>query len=636
MKRRGIRWQPPLILAVWALFLAFLFYFDNKYETPPPYGASGVLALEEADLERDLPVFLIDGWLLSDGRVNDLPTYIGEFSNLSRGDLSVPPHGRAIYCLTLRYAGAERVVAVDFERLAGSYKIFLDGERLLAGEGNGRVVFALTPGDHELTVETLSGAGYYSGIYFPPALGTPETLARVSALRGFAYAAAFFVPVALALFTFFVWRAGGGLSRWFGALCGCYALYMARYFVFLFSMPFARCFFLVQSAALYGLMFCLVSLTAEASSGSDGKGRRELQAVLAALSVALLVLGALIPVLPWAVFVHGRLTDFYYMFTFCCTAFFAVRGLRRNNWESRYTATGALLFGAGLAANLFFSNRFEPIRFFWQFEWCGLFLVLLFGAMMASRSRRILRENEALNNHLEEQVKRRTAEVTQLLNERRAFFSDMAHDLKAPVFATQSFIAAIKRSGVGVDAELLGLLDQAEKKQQEMERRLRGLSALNALDKIEGEPVRISLRELFWDIDEFYRGEMKVRAVRLVARPPAEDVFLRAWREKLDMLFENLIYNALRAMPHGGSITISAGIKAAAVRIYVADSGCGILPEELPHIFERFYVGAANRETGTGLGLYIVRSIAEELHGRVWAESVLGEGTVFTVELPTC
>lgn len=169
-----------------------------------------------------------------------------------------------------------------------------------------------------------------------------------------------------------------------------------------------------------------------------------------------------------------------------------------------------------------------------------------------------------------------------------------------------------------------------------MERRLRGLSALNALDKIEGEPVRISLRELFWDIDEFYRGEMKVRAVRLVARPPAEDVFLRAWREKLDMLFENLIYNALRAMPHGGSITISAGIKAAAVRIYVADSGCGIPPEELPHIFERFYVGAANRETGTGLGLYIVRSIAEELHGRVWAESVLGEGTVFTVELPTC
>lgn len=66
----------------------------------------------------------------------------------------------------------------------------------------------------------------------------------------------------------------------------------------------------------------------------------------------------------------------------------------------------------------------------------------------------------------------------------------------------------------------------------------------------------------------------------------------------------------------------------------VADSGCGIPPEELPHIFRRFYIGAANRETGTGLGLYIVRSIVEELHGKIWADSVPGEGTVFTMEFP--
>lgn len=79
------------------------------------------------------------------------------------------------------------------------------------------------------------------------------------------------------------------------------------------------------------------------------------------------------------------------------------------------------MFGAGLLVNLFFSNLFEPIRFFWQFEWCGIFLVLLFGCMMVSRSRRILRENDALTNHLEEEVKKRTEEVTQLLNERKAF-----------------------------------------------------------------------------------------------------------------------------------------------------------------------------------------------------------------------
>lgn len=108
-----------------------------------------------------------------------------------------------------------------------------------------------------------------------------------------------------------------------------------------------------------------------------------------------------------------------------------------------------------------------------QFEWCGLLLVLLFSAMMVSRNRRILRENDVLTNRLEERVKERTEEVTQLLKERKAFFSDMAHDLKAPVFATQSFIEAIRRISVGVDAELQNYLNQAEAKQWEMGIRLR-------------------------------------------------------------------------------------------------------------------------------------------------------------------
>lgn len=633
MKQKRIWWQMPVFLTALALFLTFLFYVDNKYQTPPPYGASGVIPLAEEDFGRNDPIFLIDGWLLSDDRVTDLPTYIGEFANLSRGDRSVSPHGHARYRLTLRYAGAPKIVAADFRQLASRYEIFLDGVKVSEGAGNGRLTFLLTSGDHELAVETVSGMGYYSGMYFPPALGTPEVLARISAVQGFVYAAAVLVPLTLALFTFFVWRRGGRLSLWFGALCGCYALYMLRYFVFLYSAPVARYWFVPQSLALYGLMFCLTGLSAEASGAAQCM-RRRICALQVAVTVFLLALCILIPVFPWAAFVHGQLTDFYYLFTLCCTAFFALRDLRAKNWEGRYTMAGCLLFGAGLAANLLFSNRFEPIRFFWQFEWCGLFLIVVFGAMMVSNSRRILRENELLTNHLEEQVDLRTKEVTELLKERKAFFSDMAHDLKAPVFATQSFIAAIRESGVGVDAELLGYLDQAQAKQQEMARRLQGLSALNALDRIEEEPVRISLRELLADVDEFYRGEAEVRSVRLTVELPAEDVFVTVRQKKMDILFENLIYNALRAMPDGGEIHISAKIEKAAVRVCVADSGCGIPPEELPYIFGRFYVGAANRETGTGLGLYIVRSIVEELHGRIWADSAPGEGTVFTMEFP--
>ena len=634
MKRVKVWWQLPVVLILLAAFFVYLFYADNKYQTPPPYGRSGVIVLNERDLERKDPIFLIDGWKLTDGRETDRLTYIGEFSNLQRGDLRISPHGRARYQLTLRYEGREQIVSVDFPQLSFRYTVTLDGILLSQGMGSGRITFLMTEGDHILTVETSSESGYYSGIYFPPALGTAETLARVSGVQGFSYALAFLLPLSLAAFTLFLWRTGGGLNRWFGLMCVCYALYMFHHFVFLFSLPVMQYWFLVQNLALYGLCFCVVQLTALASGGRYFRVWRWARTLLLAQQAVLLLFCMLIPILPWAVWIHGRVTDFYYVSTFCCAAFFTVCGIMAKRWESRYIMTGCTIFGVGLLVNLLFSNRFEPIRFFWQFEWCGLLLVLLFGVMMVLRSRRILQENDTLTNHLEEQVKKRTEEVTQLLEERKAFFSDMAHDLKAPVFATQSFIEAIRRSGVGVDMELRGYLDQAEAKQWEMARRLQGLSDINALDKIEGERVRVSLRKLLSEIYDIHHGEAEVQSVHLIVELPEKDAFLMAQPEKLNILFENLIYNAIRATPCDGSITVSARSEDGRIKMSVADTGCGIPEAELPLIFRRFYVGANNRETGTGLGLYIVHSIVTELGGTISVQSTVGEGTRFLMDFP--
>ena len=630
--------QPVFVLVTAAFFFMLFFYKDNKYNTPPPYGKSGVICLAEADLERKNPVFLIDGWLLTDARVTDKPTYIGEFSNLQRGDPAVSPHGRARYELTLRYDGAERIVSADFPQLSAEYTISLDGAPLLQGTGSGRITFLLTGGDHVLSVETSSELGYYSGMYFPPALGTVETLFQVSSVQSFAYALAFLIPLVLAVFTLFLWQTGGRPARWFGVLCCCYALYTARYFVYLFSyfavVPVVPYWFLIQSLAMYGLCFCVVQLTVLASGADRNRRWRRARALLLAFPAALLTLALLIPVFSWAVYVHGRLTDLYYVVTFGSAVLFSVQGAAVDSWESRHTLTWCTVFGAGLMTNLLFANRFEPIRFFWQFEWCGLLLVLLFGAMMAARSRRILKENDILANHLEEQVKERTEEVTQLLNERKAFFSDLAHDLKAPVFATRSFIEAIRRSGVGVDAELKNYLDQAEGRQLEMARRLQGLSRINAVDRIDEERERISVQELLSEVHAAYCGEAEVQSVYLFVKPPKEEAFLTAQPEKLNILFENLIYNALKATPRDGSITIRAWVEDCKLHVTVEDTGCGIPEDELPFVFQRFYVGAGNRETGTGLGLYIVHGIVTELGGTIRVQSAVGKGTRFLMEFP--
>lgn len=634
--RKGIVWPLPLVvLIVMVLFYTFLYYRDNKYQNPPPFGDSGVITLHEEHLRRGDPVFLIDGWLLTDGNVTDLPTYIGEFSSLQRGNLSASPHGRACYRMTLRYDGSSQIVSVDFPQLSSQYVISLDGTPLARGMGSGRITFLLTAGDHDLTVETSSGSGYYSGMYFPPALGTDSLLRQMDRVQGTAYTMAVVLPLALAAFTFFLWRTGGPLSRWFALLCCCYSLYMFRYFVFLFSLPVLQYWFLVQSLALYGMCFCVVRLTVLASGGIQGKAWQRTRVFLLVQSAVLLLLSLFIPALPWVVFVHGRLTDLYYIFTFCVTVFFAAGKTAGQRMETRYTLAGCTVFGAGLVTNLFFSNLFEPIRFFWQFEWCGLVLVLLFGAMMVSRSRRILRENDRLTNHLEEQVKKRTVEVTQLLEERKAFFSDMAHDLKAPVFATQSYIRAIRRSGVGVDGELRDYLERAEERQNEMARRLQGLSVIHDFDKIEGECVRVSIQDVLSELYVVCRGEAEVQSVYFSVDPPKQDAFLMAQPEKLDILFENLFYNALRATPHNGSITVSARVREDKICVTVEDTGCGIPERELPYIFQRFYVGEKNRDTGTGLGLYIVNNIVREMGGTIDVWSSVGDGTKFIMEFPS-
>lgn len=122
--------------------------------------------------------------------------------------------------------------------------------------------------------------------------------------------------------------------------------------------------------------------------------------------------------------------------------------------------------------------------------------------------------------------------------------------------------------------------------------------------------------------------------MHFIVNPPVQDIFLTAQPEKLNILFENLIYNALRATPRDGSITVSAETADTTIHVTVEDTGCGIPEHELPLVFRRFYVGENNRENGTGLGLYIVRSIVTELGGTIYVDSSVGAGTKFVMDFP--
>jgi signal transduction histidine kinase len=108
-------------------------------------------------------------------------------------------------------------------------------------------------------------------------------------------------------------------------------------------------------------------------------------------------------------------------------------------------------------------------------------------------------------------------------------------------------------------------------------------------------------------------------------------------RDKFDKILLNLVINAIKFTPSGGSITVKVAVADHLLRLVVADTGVGIPPEVLPHIFERFWQvdsSSTRKFRGAGIGLALVRSLTEAMDGSVTVDSKLGHGTVFTIELP--
>ena len=129
------------------------------------------------------------------------------------------------------------------------------------------------------------------------------------------------------------------------------------------------------------------------------------------------------------------------------------------------------------------------------------------------------------------------------------------------------------------------------------------------------------------------RKQCQERGVEVEWRPAGDLPALKLVPDRMQQVFLNLLLNALDAMPDGGRLRVSTGCAGEQAQVWIAfaDTGRGIAPDALPHIFDPFYT---TKSEGLGLGLYITRNIVEEHGGRIEVESLLGEGTTFTVWLP--
>jgi len=223
----------------------------------------------------------------------------------------------------------------------------------------------------------------------------------------------------------------------------------------------------------------------------------------------------------------------------------------------------------------------------------------------------------------------------------RRFISDASHELRSPISSAILIADALESGTPGSAALLESLREQLER----MSRLVNQLLELARLDewpdetKEKGEDTYADLAHVINRIHRRMRPVAQAREVDLQRDVPGQ-LLVPGSEENLERILQNIIENGIKYAPRGGAVTVTARMQepsGSGVIVDITDTGPGIPPESLPHVFERFYRADAARsreEGGFGLGLAIARRRALAMGADITVDSEEGRGTCFTITIP--
>lgn len=242
-------------------------------------------------------------------------------------------------------------------------------------------------------------------------------------------------------------------------------------------------------------------------------------------------------------------------------------------------------------------------------------------------------------NHMAEQLEESVEIIRRDRDRSREFLADVSHELRTPLAALRTFNELLREGAVkdpGAREEFL------ESSAQQLERLDWLAQNLLELSKLDSGLVLLDLRpdDLRTAVEsavEQAEAAARRRGVALTMNLPPRPVRIRHDPLRIGQVVSNLVGNALKFTPRGGSVAVDLEPYRDGALVRVSDTGVGIDATELPRIFDRFYRGSRANEargSGSGLGLAIVRSIVDMHEGRITVESRVGRGSTFTVYLP--
>ncbi|HFL3237803.1 TPA: ATP-binding protein [Clostridioides difficile] len=669
MKKYNILKGTLIVLIVSLLAITglnLLYKYDNKYTYKSIRASNGILTIDNDTFTKGQLVFLIDDWEFYNHKIfkpNDFteqdikPEYvfIGQYPDFSMRKGNQSPYGNATYRMRIKNEGKDKLLSLELPEIFSASEVWINGEMVskLGDVGTEKyrpkiknsVVSFIAKKNTEIIINVSNFSHYYSGLYYPPALGETKDISNMMFYRLLFYSIICFTTFAIAIFSLSVWFLSNKskIYLYFGCMCVFFAIHVSYPFVHLLGLPLVSFTYAVEDLSYFMVVLCIICINGSISKIEENKVYRFL---ILPLGITMSIISIVIPIilLPYDMYfvnIYGKLIDIYKYIVFIYILMSSLVSIYKKTCSehiSSYILVSVnTVFGISILFDAVTSNRFEPIFTGWQTEYCGFVIVILFSVMMINRNRIIIKENEKLTRNLEHEVEVRTNELTTLLNERKRFLADVAHDLKALVSAIQAFIDLIKVGNIHVDEETRTYLYAINQKSNEVQNRVRSLQEFTSQDKSIGISEKICLNNFIKEIYENNLPDTQACGVNFEAYVLEKKIYAKINKEMLTRAFENLIYNALTFTPFDGKIILSMDKEDGFAIIKISDNGKGIPPENIPKVFDRFFTERDNNEPkGQGLGLYIVKSIIREHGGEIFVDSELGKGTVFTIKLSLC
>lgn len=234
-----------------------------------------------------------------------------------------------------------------------------------------------------------------------------------------------------------------------------------------------------------------------------------------------------------------------------------------------------------------------------------------------------------------------TTEQDKEERERRFFVSNVSHELRTPLTSVKSYLEALDEGALSEPVAP----DFVKVSLNETNRMMRMVTDLLSLSRIDNETSHLEVELtnftafITFILNRFdkIKNQDETKKYEIIRDYPITPIWVEIDTDKLTQVIDNIMNNAIKYSPDGGTITVSIKTTDEQLILSIADEGLGIPKQDLPKIFDRFYrvdKARSRAQGGTGLGLAIAKEIIKQHQGFIWAKSEYGVGSTFTIVLP--